>query len=149
MVNKVFLLGNVGNDPEVLHTQTGYTIAKFSLATNKKYTRKNGEQVDETQWHKVVAIGKSAEIIEKYVKKGDTLYVEGSIKYSKWDDKEGNTRYTTEIEVQQVTLLGSRKGNGGTKEEGKVIGGIKLTPSKNPEQKKERKEVMGEDNLPF
>ena len=105
-VNKVILIGNLGTEPEVKEFQNGTKVANFSLATSERFKDKNGEQQENTEWHNVSVFGKQAEIIEKYVKKGDKLYLEGSIHTRKWQDKEGNDRYTTEIKAYNFTMLG-------------------------------------------
>lgn len=104
-VNRVTLLGNIGKDPEVRETKSG-NIANLTLATSEKYTDKNGQKQENTEWHNLVVYGKLADVVSKYVKKGDKLYVEGSITTRKWEDKEGNTRYTTEVKVRDLTMLG-------------------------------------------
>lgn len=99
-VNKMTLIGNVGKDPEVRATQTGTQIANLSLATDESYKdRQTGQMVPQTEWHRIVFIGKVAEIVGQYVRKGHKLYVEGKLKTRKWQDKEGKDRYTTEIVV--------------------------------------------------
>jgi single-strand DNA-binding protein len=108
-VNKAILVGNVGNDPEIRHIEGGDAVANFSLATSETYKDRNGEKVTNTEWHRVVAWRKQAEVIEKYVKKGQQLYIEGSIKTRSWEDKDGNKRYTTEITAFSIQMLG-RKG---------------------------------------
>jgi single-strand DNA-binding protein len=104
-VNKVILLGNIGKDPEVRETKAG-NIANMVMATSEKYTDKSGQKQENTEWHNLVVFGKLADVVSKYVKKGDKLYVEGSITTRKWEDKEGNTRYNTEIKVRDLTMLG-------------------------------------------
>jgi len=104
-VNKVILLGNVGKDPEVRETKAG-NIVNLVMATSEKYTDKSGQKQENTEWHNLVVFGKLADVVSKYVKKGDKLYVEGSITTRKWEDKEGNTRYNTEIKVRDLTMLG-------------------------------------------
>ena len=104
-VNKVILLGNVGKDPEVRETNGG-SVANLKLATSEKYTDKNGQKQENTEWHSLVVYGKLADVVSKYVNKGDKLYVEGAITTKKWKDKEGNDRYTTEIKVRDLTMLG-------------------------------------------
>ncbi len=106
-VNKVILVGNVGKDPEVKHLENGRTVAGFSLATSESYTSKTGEKTTLTEWHNIVIWGKLAEVVEKWVKKGSKLYLEGKIRTRSWDDKDGNKRYTTEIFVDQMQMLGS------------------------------------------
>ena len=105
MVNKVQLLGNIGKDPEVRETKAG-NIVNLVMATSEKYTDKSGQKQENTEWHNLVVFGKLADVVAKYVKKGDKLYVEGSITTRKWEDKEGNTRYNTEIKVRDFTMLG-------------------------------------------
>jgi single-strand DNA-binding protein len=104
-VNKVILLGNIGKDPEVRETKAG-NIVNLTMATSEKYTDKSGQKQENTEWHNLVVFGKLADVVAKYVKKGDKLYVEGSITTRKWEDKEGNTRYTTEVKVRDLTMLG-------------------------------------------
>lgn len=104
-VNKVILLGNIGKDPEVRETKSG-KVANLVLATSERYTDKSGQKQENTEWHNLVVFGKLADVVTKYVKKGDKLYVEGSITTRKWEDKEGNTRYNTDIKVRDLTMLG-------------------------------------------
>ena len=106
--NKVQLIGNLGVEPQVLETKEGKKLAKFSLATNEVYRNQKGERVQSTQWHNIVAWGKPAEIIERYVSKGNEIAVEGKLTSRSYDDKEGNKRYITEIIVSEVLLLGSK-----------------------------------------
>ena len=105
MVNKVQLLGNIGKDPEVRETKSG-KVVNLVLATSERYTDKSGQKQENTEWHNLVVFGKLADVVTKYVKKGDKLYVEGSITTRKWEDKEGNTRYNTDIKVRDLTMLG-------------------------------------------
>ncbi len=104
--NKVQLIGNLGNDPEIITLDSGKKLAKFSIATNEHYKNSKGEKVTETQWHNVVAWGKTAEIIESYVSKGKEVAVEGKLTTRSWEDKEGNKRYTTEVVCNELLLLG-------------------------------------------
>lgn len=121
-VNKVILIGNVGKDPEIRTTQGGDRIANFSIATSERWKDKGtGEQQEKTEWHKVVIFNdRIADVVEKYVKKGSKVYVEGSLQTRKWTDKDGVDRYSTEIVVGkfkgELTLLGD--GNGGGSREG-------------------------------
>ncbi|CAN5295582.1 single-stranded DNA-binding protein [soil metagenome] len=103
--NKVQLIGRVGQDPEILNLETGKKLAKFSIATNENYTNAKGEKVEHTDWHNVVAWGKTADIIEQFVNKGKEIAVEGKLTTRSWDDKEGNKRYTTEIVCNELLLL--------------------------------------------
>lgn len=111
-VNKVILVGNVGKDPEVRHLEGGVTVARFSLATNETYTDKSGKKVTQTEWHNIVVWRGLAEIAEKYVKSGKLLYVEGRLRSSSYEDKEGNKRYTTEILCDNFRFLGPNTGQG-------------------------------------
>jgi single-strand DNA-binding protein len=114
-VNKVFLLGNVGKDPEIRSTPSGTMVATFGLATSDRYQDPQGNWQDRTEWHNLVAFKRTAEIIRDYVKKGSKLYIEGSLRTSSWDDKQsGQKRYKTEIIVNDLSLLSGRdEGSGG------------------------------------
>ena len=107
-VNKVILIGNLGKDPEVRYLDSGIAVANFSLATTENYRNKEGEKVSQTEWHNVVLWRGLAEIAEKYLKKGSSVYIEGRIRNRKWEDKEGNTRYNNEILADNMTMLGGR-----------------------------------------
>jgi single-strand DNA-binding protein len=108
-VNKVILLGNVGKDPEIRTTQSGMTVASFSLATAERSKDQAGNWTDKTEWHNLVAFQRTAEIVRDYVKKGSQLYIEGKIQTRSWDDKEsGQKKYRTEILVNELNLLGGR-----------------------------------------
>ena len=106
-VNKVILVGNVGNDPEIKDVN-GTKLAQFPLATNESYTNKNGEKVDNTEWHNIKIWRNLADIVEKFVKKGSQLYVEGKIKTRTYDDKDGIKRYATEIIADSIRMIGSK-----------------------------------------
>ena len=107
-VNKVILVGNLGKDPEVKYLDNGVAVANFSLATTENYKNKEGEKVSQTEWHNIVLWRGLAEVAEKYLKKGASVYIEGKIKTRKWEDKDGNTRYNTEILADNMTMLGSK-----------------------------------------
>jgi single-strand DNA-binding protein len=106
MKNTVQLIGNVGNDPEIKNLDGGKKVANLTIATNDSYKNDKGEKVEQTEWHKVVAWGKTAEIIEKYVTKGLQIAIEGKLTHRSYDDKNGEKRYITEIVVNDVLLLG-------------------------------------------
>jgi single-strand DNA-binding protein len=112
-LNKAMLIGNVGQDPEIRTIPSGARVAQFSVATNRKWNDKNGQQQEKTEWHRIVAWEKLVEVIERFVKKGDRIYVEGEIEYRQYQDKDGVTKYTTEIRARDVVLLGSRSDGGG------------------------------------
>ena len=108
-VNKVILVGNLGQKPEMRYTATQTAVANLSIATSESWKDKeSGENRDKTEWHRVVFFGNLAEIAEKYLDKGSSVYVEGKIQTRKWQDKDGNDRWTTEVLGNQLTMLGSR-----------------------------------------
>ena len=107
-VNKVILIGNLGKDPEVRYLDSGVAVANFSLATTENYKNKEGERVSQTEWHNIVLWRGLAEVAEKWLKKGSSVYIEGKIRTRKWEDKEGNTRYSTEILGDNMTMLGGK-----------------------------------------
>tara|TARA_B110000014_G_C19959083_1_gene496319 strand:- start:33 stop:413 length:381 start_codon:yes stop_codon:yes gene_type:complete len=104
-INKVILIGNLGKDPEVRYLDNGVAVANLSLATTETYKNKEGNRISQTEWHDVVLWRGLAEVAEKYLKKGASVYIEGKIKTSKWVDKEENTRYKTEIMADKMTML--------------------------------------------
>ncbi len=113
-INKVILIGNLGNDPEVRYTAGGSAVANVSLATTESWRDKeSGEQQEKTEWHRVVFFGRLAEIVAEYLKKGSQIYVEGRLQTRKWQDKEGNDKYSTEIVANEMQMLGGRGGGGG------------------------------------
>jgi single-strand DNA-binding protein len=107
------LIGNVGQDPEIRTIPNGARVAQFSVATSRRWNDKSGQQQEKTEWHRIVAWEKLVEIIERYVKKGDRIYIEGEIEYRQYQDKDGVTKYTTEIRAREVVLLGSKSDGGG------------------------------------
>jgi single-strand DNA-binding protein len=113
-LNKVTLIGNLGNDPEVRSTTGGNRVATFSLATSRSWNDASGNKQEKTEWHRCVVWNTKnsqlADIVEKYVKKGDKIYVEGRIEYRQWQDKENQTRYSTEINVRELIMLGGGSG---------------------------------------
>jgi len=113
-VNKAILIGNLGRDPELRYTQNGQAVVTFTLATSENWTDKSGERVERTEWHRIVVWGKTGEICAQYLSKGRTVYVEGRIQTREWEDKDGNKRYTTEINAQTVQFLGGPRGEGGS-----------------------------------
>jgi len=113
-LNKVMLIGNLGDDVKMHYFEGGNCVGRFPIATSETYTSKQtGERVTNTEWHNIVVRNKAAEICEKYLKKGDKIYVEGRIKSRQWQAEDGNTRYSTEIQVQDFTFL-SPKSDGGS-----------------------------------
>lgn len=110
-LNKAMIIGRLGKDPDVRYTQSNTAVANLSVATSERYKDKQGEWKENTEWHRVVAWGRLAEICQEYLKKGSQVYIEGPIQTRQWEDKEGQTRYTTEIKALTMTMLDS-KGSG-------------------------------------
>lgn len=108
-INKVILVGNLGKDPEVRHLEGGAVVAKFPLATSETYKTKEGQRVDQTEWHNIVMWRGLAESAEKYLRKGSLVYIEGKIRTRSWDDKDGNKRFATEIIADTMTMLSSKR----------------------------------------
>jgi len=139
-VNKVILIGNLGKDPEVKHLESGAVVASFSIATSESYKDKNtGERVSTTEWHNITLWRGLAEVAEKYLKKGAKVYVEGKLKTRKWQDKDGNDRYTTDIVGDQMTMLGNKGDNQQSND----------TPAPNTPGGPIEQLAEGEDDLPF
>jgi len=107
-VNKVILVGNLGSDPELRRTQSGTAVVSFSIATSEKWTDKNGQQNEDTEWHNITAWNKQAEILAQYLQKGSSVYIEGKLKTSSWDDN-GVKKYKTDIIVREFQFLGGSK----------------------------------------
>ena len=130
-VNKVILVGNLGKDPEVRHLDNGRAVANFSMATSETYKNRQGERVTNTEWHNIVLWTPLAEIAEKFLKKGNQVYIEGKLTTRSWDDQEGNKRYTTEVVGREMTLLGSRDDNmgGGAAPAASAGAGMAASPS--------------------
>ncbi|QHL87770.1 single-stranded DNA-binding protein [Nibribacter ruber] len=111
-INKVILIGNLGKDPEVRHLEGGVAVARFPLATSETFKDKNGERQERTEWHNIVVWRGLAEVTEKYLKKGQSVYIEGKIRTNSYQDKEGVQRYSTEIVADNMTMLGGRSEGG-------------------------------------
>jgi single-strand DNA-binding protein len=113
-INKVIIVGNLGNDPETRYMPSGSAVTNLSVATNESWKDKQtGEQKDRTEWHKVAMFGRLAEIAAEYLRKGSQVYIEGKLRTRKWQDKDGQDRYTTEIVADEMQMLGGRSGGGG------------------------------------
>lgn len=108
-LNKVMLIGNLGKDPEVRYTTSGQAVASISIATTEKFKNKNGEWEERTEWHRITLWGKLAEVAGEYLAKGKTVYFEGKLQTRKWQDRDGNDRYTTEIVAERMLILGGKK----------------------------------------
>ena len=140
-VNKVILIGNLGRDPELRYTQGGQAVANFTLATNERFSSKDGEKQERTEWHRIVAWGRTGELCAQYLSKGRSVYLEGRLQTREWEDKEGQKRRTTEVVANTVQFLGAPKGGGGAgREAGYDGGGDEPPPTPAP---------AGRDDIPF
>jgi single-strand DNA-binding protein len=147
-VNKVFLLGNVGKDPEIRATPGGMSIASFTLATADRQKDAQGNWADKTEWHNLVAFARTAEIVRDYVKKGTQVFVEGKIQTRSWDDKEsGQKRYKTEILVNELSLLGG--GGGGARQSGEGGGSSRSTSGSTSSGPEYPDQGITDDDIPF
>ena len=146
-LNKVTLIGNLGADPEIRSTTGGNRVATFGLATSRSWNSPSGDRQEKTEWHRCVVWNSKgsqlADIVEKYVKKGDKLYVEGRIEYRQWQDKDGQTRYSTEINVRELIMLGGGRGGGGGDHD--ADGGHTMNRSRAPERAKSAAGGSGDD----
>ncbi|WP_419942165.1 single-stranded DNA-binding protein [Candidatus Palauibacter sp.] len=142
-LNKATLIGNLGADPEVRSTNAGTRVATLSVATSRRWTSRAGEAQEKTEWHRVVCWDKLAEICERYLSKGDRVYVEGRIEYRQWEGQDGQTRYTTEIRALEMIMLGS--GGGGRESHSSTEAG----PARSDFSEFSNQSVAGEDDLPF
>jgi single-strand DNA-binding protein len=137
-LNKVILIGNLGRDPELRYTASGQPVANFTLATTESWTNKSGEREQRTEWHRIVAWGRLAEICGEHMNKGKQVYVEGRLQTREWEDREGNKRRTTEVTANQVLMLGRRG------ESGSPSG-----PSETPEDPTPEPGSSPPDDIPF
>ena len=152
MVNKVILIGNVGADPDVKYLEGGVAVARFSLATSEVYNNKNGERVSQTEWHNIVASNRLAEIVDKYVHKGDKLYLEGKIRTRSYTDQAGATRYTTEIYVDNMEMLtpkGTNPGAGATASTQQPVAAPVQQPQQSQQSQAQSIQDNSADDLPF
>ena len=146
-INKVILIGNLGQDPETRYMPSGGAVTNFTLATNESWKDKQtGEQKDRTEWHKVAMFGRLAEIAAEYLRKGSQVYVEGRLQTRKWQDRDGNDRYTTEIVANEMQMLGGR-GGGSSSFSGASGGGSTSGPG--GEQKSAPPADDFDDDIPF
>ena len=144
-VNKVILVGNLGADPEIRYTPSGAAVANFRMATTESWKDSDGQRQDRTEWHKIVVWGKLAELCGEYLAKGRMVYVEGKLQTRQWDDRDGNKRYTTEVQGREVTFLGGRSdasnsNHGGQAAQNKDAGSKDFDYGPPP---------MDEDDVPF
>jgi single-strand DNA-binding protein len=143
-INKVILIGRLGKDPEIRSTPNGTTVAKFTLATDERFTDRSGEKQERTEWHNIVAWGKLAEICGQYLRKGKLIYIDGSLRYDSWDDKEtGQKKYRTEIVANNMQML-DRKGD-----ENGASGGAYAGARKGGTATATAPQVEEDDEVPF
>ncbi|CAG5007176.1 Single-stranded DNA-binding protein [Dyadobacter sp. CECT 9275] len=150
-VNKVILIGNLGSDPEVRYLESGSAVAKFNIATTETYTNKNGERVDNTEWHRIELWEGLAKVAEKYLKKGSQVYIEGRIRTDNWTDKEGQQRSGTTIRASNLTMLGTP---GGGSNAGEGNSGYSQSAPRNVQTPRASDPIppsmaSDEDDLPF
>ena len=148
-VNKVILIGNLGKDPETRYLPSGDAVTNIAIATSEKWKDKSGEMQEHTEWHRVAFFGKTAEIAGEYLKKGSPVYVEGRIRTRKWQDKEGQDRYSTEIVADTMQMLGSRPGAGEPREPREATGAKASEPKPAAAKKPAGKFDDMEDDIPF
>lgn len=142
-INKVILVGRLGKDPEIRYMPNGEAVCNFSLATSESWKDKAGEKQEKTEWHNIVIYRKLAEIAGEYLKKGSLVYLEGKLQTRKWQTKEGQDRYTTEIIVNEMQMLGGKQGQPDQQEQ--------PVPKEKPTQPKQQTEGFGnfDDDIPF
>jgi single-strand DNA-binding protein len=146
-INKVILVGNLGRDPETRAMPSGMTVCNLNIATSESWKdRQSGEQQERTEWHRVALFGKLAEIAGEYLHKGSQVYIEGSLRTRKWQDKQGVERYTTEIIANEMQMLGGRGAGGGSSQEGPRDRGAEMEPV-GATSGSEREEF--DDDIPF
>lgn len=148
-VNKVILIGNLGRDPEVRYLPDGGAVTNISIATTEVWKDKSGEKQERTEWHRIAFFGRLAEIAGEYLKKGSPVYVEGSLRTRKWQDKEGQDRYTTEIVASEMKLLGSRGGGTEPMAREPAPAGAASGGSAKPQTKKGGAFDEMDDDIPF
>lgn len=150
-VNKVILVGNLGADPEAKYLPSGDAVANVSLATSETWKDKTtGERKEATEWHRLVFFGRLAEVVTQHLKKGSSIYIEGSIKTRKWQDKDGQDRYSTEIKVSEMKMLGGKSDGDGAGGRDSNNGGAprQQRPAQQPGQQRKPSQEM-DDDIPF
>jgi single-strand DNA-binding protein len=149
-LNKVMLIGNVGAEPEIRSTGAGTKIAKVSLATNRTFADRSGQQQDKTEWHRLTFWDKLAEVVERYVHKGDRLYIEGRLEYSQTQDDQGNVKYWTDIVVREMVMLGAGGPGGGSSGGTGGGGGFERgAGSRTQDEPRDSGPFDSDDDLPF
>ncbi|MDP6616772.1 MAG: single-stranded DNA-binding protein [Gammaproteobacteria bacterium] len=143
-VNKVILIGNLGKDPDTKYMPSGDCVCNFSLATTESWNDKtSGDKVEKTEWHNIVMFRRLAEIAGEYLRKGSQVYIEGKLQTRKWQDRDGNDRYTTEIRADQMQMLGGRGGSAG------ASASASAAPQSPPAQTQAKASGDFEDDIPF
>ncbi len=148
-LNKVILIGNLGRDPELRYTANGQPVANFSIATTESWNSKAGERESRTEWHRIVAWGKLAEICGEYLAKGKQVYIEGKLQTREWEDREGNKRQTTEIVARELQMLGRRGDTDGGQGGGDFGGGGPGPSDSGSSEPVSMPESQGSDDIPF
>lgn len=148
-VNKVILVGRLGKDPEVRHLESGAVVANFPMATSETYKDKNGNRQEQTEWHNIVLWRGLAEVAEKYLIKGKLVYIEGKLKTRNWQDKEGNTRYITDVVGDKMTMLGSKADNPQGNDFDDNQGSSEAETPSDQKKKVDLEETQEDDDLPF
>lgn len=156
-LNKVLLIGRLGQDPEMKSTPGGASVVSVSLATSENFKDKSGQRQDKTEWHKLVFWNRTAEIVSQYCRKGSQLYVEGTLQTREWQDKDGNKKYTTEIVVRNMQMLDSKgqAQQGGFQQDQSFGGGFQMNNHSQPPQQQQSVQTPGasddfiEDDIPF
>lgn len=148
-VNKAILIGRLGADPEMRYTQSNTAVTTMNIATNETYTDSSGERREKTEWHRVVAWSRLAEICQQYLRKGSLVYVEGPIQTREWEDRDGNKRYTTEVKALTMQILDSRTGEGSSSGESTSDSSMKGAPATETATSGAVDSYDSDDNLPF
>ncbi|CAN5202803.1 single-stranded DNA-binding protein [soil metagenome] len=143
------IIGNLGSDPEIRTTGSGTRVANFSVATSRSWSNQSGEQQEKTEWHRIVAWTKLADVVERYLKKGDRVYIEGEIQYRSYEDKDGVTKYSTEINASEMIMLGGGEGGGaGDSGGGRSTAGARSGGGSDYDDF-QAPAIGGDDDLPF
>lgn len=149
-LNKAQIIGNLGADPEIRSTTSGTRVATLSVATSRSWTDRSGQRQEKTEWHRVVCWDKLAEICERYLKRGDRVYIEGRIEYRQWEGQDGQTKYTTEIRAREMIMLGgSGDGGGSSRSRGEDDSYASVPGSDQDFSDFSDDSLAGEDDLPF
>ncbi|MCZ6705339.1 MAG: single-stranded DNA-binding protein [Bacteroidetes bacterium] len=148
-INKVILVGNLGQDPELRYTGSGTAVCNLRLATNESYKDSNGEWVERTEWHSIVAWARLAEICNEYLKKGSQVYFEGSLQTRSYEDKDGNTKYVTEIKAREMMMLSGRGGGGDSFEESQTTEPATAAATASTNGNSDEMSFEPDDDLPF